>query len=639
MSASGDVEKLAVFDNRIVQSPPRYAVDKGALSVTNAPFQALSQSSSQHTYSVQVPSENIFVSRNVNWTSQVGLAITFAATFVAGATYTIAPFGKSWSYSAFPLHTLTNTLQATINDSTVVINTADVLKELLRLVDFRKNRLQRTCPTKLDQTAITTNDQFVQATTYGPYSSGASTRDELPNGNYYHSSTPLGAISPYVSSTGGVLAAGALTATTGYTFLGTAPTSLTLNTDGSLTLVCAGGGAPSSITLFIAPTFTENLVLPPFIFSDVHEADTGLFGIQNMTFVMNMRNPQDGRVIRQVATQATNATPANSVNMTVTSAYVPTMFSSSGGTFTGSRLDVTFLTPSLDLPLPAKSVIPYSEFPRYITTTQTAVAANTTGNIQSQTITLPQIPDLLIIYAKPNSYADSTNGDWYLPIKQINLQWDNYAGLLSTYSMEQLYEISVKNGLEMDYPQWCGRLGMGGVSGNSVMQASGGFLVIKPGQDYALATGQSPSLVGNYTLQANLTVMNTTGASITPTLYIMTVNSGFFESVKGTSRVVKGVLTEADIISAPIADMVTRQNVERVVGGSGVLAKIGHFITRVPHYAQKGYEYAKQASAVIKPHLAPEHQAALSAVGLGSHSGGMSSGGRRGEKKLSERLR
>lgn len=51
-----DIQKIAVFDQRIVQnSPSSYAVDKGALSVTNTPFNAIAASASQHTYNVNVP--------------------------------------------------------------------------------------------------------------------------------------------------------------------------------------------------------------------------------------------------------------------------------------------------------------------------------------------------------------------------------------------------------------------------------------------------------------------------------------------------------------------------------------------------------------------------------------------------------
>ena len=86
-----------------------------------------------------------------------------------------------------------------------------------------------------------------------------------------------------------------------------------------------------------------------------------------------------------------------------------------------------------DVPLPPKSIVPYMEFPRYIATpgyiVPSSTSLNTAGtDLQSQTITLPNIPDLLVIYVKPPSYADSTNGDWSLPITSLSMNFDNYSG-------------------------------------------------------------------------------------------------------------------------------------------------------------------------------------------------------------------
>jgi hypothetical protein len=69
-----------------------------------------------------------------------------------------------------------------------------------------------------------------------------------------------------------------------------------------------------------------------------------------------------------------------------------------------------------------------------------------------------------MIYVKPNRYVatvggatpDPTQGDWVLPITGISVNFDNYAGLLSAHSQEQLYRMSCLNGLEMDYDQWRG---------------------------------------------------------------------------------------------------------------------------------------------------------------------------------------
>lgn len=699
--ATSDVEKLAIYDSRVVQTKPKFAVEKGALSITNAPFQALSQTTSQHTYSIQVPSENTYCDRAVNWTSTLVLQLTYSGTLtipagVVGPPITagyvrLGGFGEGWSWSAFPLQTLTNTIQCTINDTNVTINTADVLKELLRLVDFASNRRQRTTPTKLDAMASCLDDPILTNSVYGGFQA-ATSRDEVPNGAFIHNSVPVASRNnPYCLNTGADFLLGApsqdaasgiwgwsLSAVAGATSTtGGVPTRILLGTDGAIYLTneTAAPIATTSVTLFVKQTFTEKLVLPPFVFSDVHERDVGLFGIQNIQWVMNMRDPQTARVIRQTQNFATTFSSATGNAAFIGTSAVPGVAlsvaypqsPSTANAFSSSRIDQIFLTPPLDLPLPPKSVVPYMEMPRYITSfSANSLAANTTAAYQTQTITLPQIPDLIVIYAKPQNYADLTNGDWYLPISQVNIQWDNFAGLLSTATAEQLYEMSYNNGLDMDYLSWSGRVhtAQRSVSRvdtaapianlNSAIQPAnyssyalltepysplwqldqsvGGFLVIKPGKDYALQTGQAPGLVGNYTFQANVTLTNNSQSAVTPVVYVMTINSGLFESQKGTSRVVKGVLSESDIISAPISSYATRSAMERAVGGAGVFSKLGNVLGKLPGY----FEMAKPFIPVVKPFLPQQVQDVMGRVGLGEGEG-VRSGGRR--KAVAHRLK
>jgi hypothetical protein len=250
--------------------------------------------------------------------------------------------------------------------------------------------------------------------------------------------------------------------------------------------------------------------------------------------------------------------------------------------YTQPRLNVQFLTPALDVPLPPKSIVPYMEFPRYIGTPGTAVAVSAgyqaaSTQLLSQTITLPNIPDYLLIYVKPSSYAAS-EGDWSLPITGISLNFDNFSGLLSTMSQEQLYAMSVKNGVDMDWSEWSG-LGAVPLSGFGTTQGGwsgliGGPLVLRPGRDFALQAGQAPGLVGNFTLQFNLQVQNFTDASHTPLIFTVPISSGFFETIKGSSRIITGVLTEQDILSAPAR--APEADLERPVGSGrgGAMGKV-----------------------------------------------------------------
>jgi hypothetical protein len=119
----------------------------------------------------------------------------------------------------------------------------------------------------------------------------------------------------------------------------------------------------------------------------------------------------------------------------------------------------------------------------------------------------------------------------------------------------------------MDWNTWSGfgRAPAGAVGGR--VPTVGGFLVLKPSMDLTLQSGQAPSLVGNFTLQFNLRARNTFPFPVQPQIYVITANSGFFESIRGSSRIIKGVLSEQDIIAAPLSPAGTREGLARMIGG------------------------------------------------------------------------
>jgi len=595
---SADIEKLAVFDDRIVQTRPKYAVEKGALSLTNSPFVAISQTQSQHTYNIYVPSENVYVDRALEWSSTCFLRIDVRLQDSAGGQFPIGQplfqFGVDGSLAAFPLNALCATMTATINDTTTTINTQDVLSEVLRLTDYKGNRLQRTCPTMLDK--YQQNSDALNATNdpISGYTNMSHDYHEQPNGSYYNVS--------YTNPDGSpVVAGGTYTCSNGIV--------VDINPDGIPVSKDQGAGVVNGLySVFIKFRSTEKLVLSPFIFSDEHSSDTGLFGINNIQLVMNMRDPN--RAIRLRDSVVGTAEKLYYSGGVGPSTWLPPVFYNTQvgtGVFRDSVLNVQFLTPSLDIPLPPKSVVPYMEFPRYITQPQnTTMASGATTQLQSQTITLPQIPDLLIIYVKaladPATTATDKSldpslpqyGSAYLPIEcsfdgnrttqPLSINFDNFSGLLSSQTSEQLYAMSVKNGLEMDFNTWAGFGRVPNGSGGGLVGTVGGFLVLKPSMDLTLQSGQAPSLVGNFTLQFNVRVRNTFLFPVQPQIFVITANSGFFESIRGSSRIIKGVLSEQDIISAPLAPSGTREGLKRLIGGKvlalcnrlGMVKSMGH---------------------------------------------------------------
>jgi hypothetical protein len=657
--ATADIAKLAVFDGRIVQAAPKYAVQKGALSLTNTNYNAIAQSASQHTYNLNIPSQSVFIDRGMEWTASclqsldVQCQAANATAWAAGAITNpqpIAILGKDFALCSYPLHQTVGTMTATINDTSVVMNTDTVLREVLRLADYKRSRLMKTCPAQLDRYAFYADANGAMNSPISLYAN-AYDPDNVPNGAWYDIK--------FVQQTGAdLIVTGTLAA----------PEYITSSASNSRIAVVAGvpirspnnpgaapagtpvlvldpaagqvvGGSQEFYRLYVKWTSTEKLVLSPFVFADQYEWSTGLFGCNNIQLVFNISAAQAARTIRS------NPANANRVIGNVQFAN----FASSGQPFIESKVAVQFLTPSLDLDLPAKSVVPYAEYPRYINAGLAPIPPRKSAvGYQTQTITLPQIPDCLIVYCKAgnldaqypfnpagNAATSQTQvGDFYLPIDRVTVTFDNFSGLLSSHTNQELYQMAVHNGLEMDYGEWRSETrtnvaaGAASAGSQAVGPLVGGFLVLRMGQDIPLQSGQAPGLVGNFSLQLQVDVRNPTNSEInSPVLYIIAVNTGFFETLAGSSRVVKGLLSEADIISAPPVEAVSSDGLARVVG-SGFFDKMGSFLSKHgPALASAAKPLASAAIGMMPDEgMAGAVKRGARAVGMGvtGGAGGMS---------------
>jgi hypothetical protein len=545
------------------------------------------------TFNIIVPSESVFIDRAVDWQATVYGSVDLTLSGTAVAALPICVYGRDCALAPFPLHQLCATMSATINDTTTVVNTQDVMNSLLRLTDYSKNRKIRTCPNMLDtyQTypnTVASAPDVNYATALRAARNGLLTNSPLGAFNQEHGpdQKPNGSWGDFTwtNSDGAVKTTGDVsTVAAGTTTYSFSASGVPIFKAGSVT-------SASVYRLYFRFKSTERLLISPFIFADDCEVTTGLFGIQNIQLLMNFQSPLGGgRVLRFAPSNpfadqdlAASLVPSNQQFQNV----------NAGAPFANPVVNIQYLTPSLDVPLPAKNIIPYMDYPRYISqqnigsivatdfNNNSLGIATATATLNSQTITLPAIPDLLIIYVKPNTYVtspggstpDPTQADWVLPITSISVNFDNFAGLLSSHTQEQLYRMSVRNGLEMDFDQWRGYASSsmnGGAITTPVQRVglSGGPLILKPGRDIVLQAGQAPSLVGNFSLQFQLGVQNQTGATQTSCqLYVIAVNSGFLETIKGSSRIIKGILTEQDILSAPMGPGSSDAHMGRMVG-------------------------------------------------------------------------
>jgi hypothetical protein len=629
------ISREKLYDSRIAQPPSRYAVNVGGSQVTVTPFRSVTQTSSSLSFTCNVPSQTVFLDRAVELQATVNFRfdVKCGSAQPANINEPIFVFGRDGALQALPVHGLISTLTVILNDSSVTLDLSTTMRELLRLTDYAANRRIRTAPTILDKYQSNASAPLLAAVNDPNGGWGnAIEADEVPNGAWWNiqfcdpaSGTAVtpGGTYPNPGATAGL------------------PNPVPVNANGvPCRLSSATGndnGAGFYYGLGIIFTTAEFLMASPLIFADSHEESVGIFGLNNFQVTATLKS-DTSRTIRN----------------TITTTYARTIGQGAGGTapynfgvapglisanpFGNCVLNATFISPSINQRLPSTSMVPWAEYPRYVTTYSTSIPARGTAQIISQSLTIPVVPDLMVWYCKPQAQPTPQQGDYYLPITAIQLSFDNAAGLLSTTPATQLYRISQQNGLQMDYNQWYGEVVSS--SDGSVVPLTGGFLVLRPGINFALSAGIASGVSGNFVVQAQVTVRNQTAAAVpSASLYLMCINSGFFATLAGSSRVMRNLLTESDVVNSPAAPENDVQSLKRYTGG-GFLSSLGNILS-------KGVGVAKNLAPIasaLKP-LLPDSgmlghlKSGMSAVGLGHAGGGGAGGGRRHHAgSLSSRL-
>jgi len=352
----------------------------------------------------------------------------------------------------------------------------------------------------------------------------------------------------------------------------------------------------------------EPLVISPLIWADSAEFQSvGLYGMTNMQFILNFsvlsttsaaknfNSFADGSDLAVLPfwvddlNKQTNFTGnilrSSSIRTIISDMKFSSPASSQFGPWSLSSptLFVNFLTPGPDVTLPLVSTVPYVEFPRYVSTRD----VDFTGDrvIATNTISLTSIPDMVMLYIKPATQGPSQlNG--YIPIENVNVTFDNFSNLCAGFKQFNLYESAVAAGLDMDWHQWRGYTqgnypSLARASGSieagvafsmrqpGVTQLSGGPILLRMGTDITLSPGLAPGCLGNYSFQANLTVANSYGFYDwvrRATVYIVAINTGFFETVRGQSAIRKTILNSADVEAASPETGMTKTDLHRLVG-------------------------------------------------------------------------
>jgi len=590
-------QTILVEDPRLmVTDQVKYAVVKGAQNITQAQFNANSASMSQILFNCVVPSENTIIDRRILISTTVNFIITVKDVLKGNV---ILNLGESDAFGAFPLHSLFSTLSATINNTTVSCNVADVLQPLLMMNS--KQEIFKWHGT----TACLPDSTYL---TYNNLNFNYNTTKTIDYNNNVLSSYAMGPLDNEVMPRGAF------------------PITVT-------NIVTVGGGStPNMQALYSAPgtdgetytfqvyctaTITEPLLLSPFLFNDPVGSPQGIYGIQNFVIQANLGSPNKFW---------------STANPNCSCALNPT------NTFQNTKLIMTFLTPQPSQLLKSRNVVPYYSLPRFISTSggsstvssmAPSVWTSSTANygpiqgitpssqtLQSSSIQLNMIPDKLLIWVRPQLSLQTNNcSNAFLVINSISLQFNNSAGLLSSFSAYDLWRISVKNGSNQTWADFSGWSMIYNDNGYFPTPTAGSLLILEFGTDIQINDWLAPGSLGNFNLQFQINVTNqsttytnaasdliksgttigfpppanstSTIGTVTPELVLVTLNSGVFVSDRGTSSVYEGILSKQDVLDASEQSPYTRHDVDRLIGGSihdKLKSSIGYLLHRKGHH-------------------------------------------------------
>jgi len=539
-----DFQTTLVTDSTIHDVTPdlEYGVKSGASSTTYQSFPASSPSNSSVTFSIQVPSENIIVGRDVLLTTGLSFTVNVGAGVASGSS--AFNYGLTDALQAFPFASIMSTAQATINNTTVSVSLQDILPSLLCMTDqtdlmhyngMTPNYPDRNFAYYSDQAGVATNSNVLGSILNASYDTA-----QLPRGCH----PCVIQIDRYVNGV--------------YTDHSNISTSSTTNT----------------WKVSIQTVVTEPIFLSPFIFGKPSHNCQGLLGINNMSLSFN---------IDSTLKRLWSATTKGTATITVSPGVAPYGATANPNLFTNTvqvglvtqpstpTLLLKFLSSQPSQLLKSKNVVPYMDYPRFITgsANTSSITAGSSSTVISSNVQLNQIPDLIIINVRrPMATQDANDTSGFLKINTISINLNNQSGLLSSATAYDLWRMSVRNGSTQSWTEFSGMANANVTAGNgSIYSMIGSLLVIDPVYDLSLPDYISSGSAGQYNLQFSVNVSNQYADTFAPEMVTICCNSGIMVTNQGTTSTYTGLLTKDMVLKAKGEKGMSSEVNSRLIGG------------------------------------------------------------------------
>jgi len=556
-----DFKTVLIKDARIadITNEEIFGVQASAAQSTYQQFQSISASNSSINFNVQIPSENIAIDRHLLLRSTVTMTLSLGNVPAGESAF---DWGLTEGFQAFPLQSLFSTVQTTINNVSTSTNLQDIKDMILSLNDKRKLcRYNSLTPSLRDEKfgmyadAVGTNCNVLASMNNSSYDGDFNPRGAFRSDNAADINKVL--IYHYVAKPQDALPTNSSTISTGLT---------------------------DTWYVVIQYTFVEPFIaLSPFVNTEPNNS-AALIGINNMTMVLNVdstlkrflstaKSTYIGDVLRPK--YITNQVLGVPISLPIVDITAAIQAQAVGFTNTSLLFNFLSLQPEDYARINTKNVVPYLDYPRFLTTSvnNASIASGASLSITTQNLQLNQVSDLIVVVVRvPMSAQTIACSASFLTIEGVQINFNNSSGLLATATKQDLYNLSYRNGSSQSYNEFSGTVNkyVAGTGNCSAVPSIGSVLVLNPVYDFSLPSYLSSSSLGQYNLQMNITVKNQFPYAITPEVVIMTVNSGVFVTQQGSSSIFTGILTKEVVLKTKEENPVPQlSSVEykRLVGG------------------------------------------------------------------------
>lgn len=214
-------------------------------------------------------------------------------------------------------------------------------------------------------------------------------------------------------------------------------------------------------------------------------------------------------------------------------------------------------------------------------------------------ITYSTQPEWIMIAVRPSANSKTCDDcSYYMPVVNCALNYnDNNVLVANGVGMDKmLYDMSIRNGLNMDYAQWSGADISAGLSATSPLALGGGPLLVTP-KDLQSAKNiyEASGVSGSWLLSSsNFVVNNVTGATVNNCeLVILALLPQVFYETSAGSYIQTNIVPNPNSITTVESPMKAEELANSDMSGSGLkdfLRSAAKFAKKALPYVQKGAE-------------------------------------------------